>query len=374
MLRARALDGLRGWAALIVVIYHTMLCVPIFDEIATQGKSHGNWLVEQLTYTPLHFFWAGGEAVYLFFVISGFALAHQLEKIQVNRHYFISRFVRLYFPTVVSLVLAFFLWQLALLQKPSAAKIDIAGTWAKWVIPDLHDPFKLVSNLALDSLGSLNPPVWSLKVEIIFSMVAFAYVMWLKNFEYRSTVLISIGVAAIAYESDLFLIHYLAVFAIGVAIYLRMSDQSTKTIKIGRWHMPELSDEGKVRQSVWARLFTVSVICSQALWIKTSVQIWPMVHAAVMLAGIYGIVLSALYFKPLNKALIGKFSSWLGKISFSLYLVHLPIILISVYLWPNNLVALLSAALLSIAIAWLFWMGIERPIHAYSRKLRLRNN
>ena len=29
-----------------------------------------------MTYTPLHLLWAGGEAVFVFFVLSGYVLAH----------------------------------------------------------------------------------------------------------------------------------------------------------------------------------------------------------------------------------------------------------------------------------------------------------
>jgi hypothetical protein len=75
--RLPSLDGLRGVAALIVVVHHTLLTVPslsvayFLDGPAAVRGSKAWWL----SWTPLHLIWAGGEAVIVFFVLSGFVLA-----------------------------------------------------------------------------------------------------------------------------------------------------------------------------------------------------------------------------------------------------------------------------------------------------------
>ena len=73
--RITSLDGLRGAAALVVVIYHVFLvqpslAAPHLDPNAPLGAVE--WLA---TFTPLHLMWAGPEAVFVFFVLSGLVLA-----------------------------------------------------------------------------------------------------------------------------------------------------------------------------------------------------------------------------------------------------------------------------------------------------------
>lgn len=57
------IDSIRGLAALSVVISHLSLVIP------------NVYIVQKLKNTPLHIFWAGHEAVILFFILSGFVLA-----------------------------------------------------------------------------------------------------------------------------------------------------------------------------------------------------------------------------------------------------------------------------------------------------------
>ena len=63
---------------------------------------------------------------------------------------------------------------------------------------------------------------------------------------------------------------------------------------------------------------------------------------------------------------------FLGKISYSLYLVHTPVLYAACYLlygeWPIVLI-LLPILPITGALAWLFWFLIERPSIAWSRRV-----
>lgn len=64
---------------------------------------------------------------------------------------------------------------------------------------------------------------------------------------------------------------------------------------------------------------------------------------------------------PLNRVLSNRVLTWLGSISFSLYLVHMPVI-VSLRLWSLGLFGWpyqLTAFVLSIVLAWCFWFLIE---------------
>jgi peptidoglycan/LPS O-acetylase OafA/YrhL len=69
--------------------------------------------------------------------------------------------------------------------------------------------------------------------------------------------------------------------------------------------------------------------------------------------------------------------SWIGKISFSLYLIHFPLFRIFGYLHrelfkekPANFLISLFYLLPVILIAWLFFRSVEEPIHKWSKKKR----
>ena len=88
-----------------MVVHHAALTLP---SLALQNqlpdRSSPAWW---LAYTPLHLGWAGGEAVLVFFVLSGLVLA--LPHLREPRRgtwlpYYLKRAVRLYVPVAVAVV------------------------------------------------------------------------------------------------------------------------------------------------------------------------------------------------------------------------------------------------------------------------------
>ena len=75
--RDRALDGLRGVAALVVLAGHLLVSTvtPLANGILSVGTTDVSAPAWALLYTPLHVFWAGTEAVTVFFVLSGYVLS-----------------------------------------------------------------------------------------------------------------------------------------------------------------------------------------------------------------------------------------------------------------------------------------------------------
>src|SRR3569623_1763721 len=109
--RIRALDGLRGIAALVVVIHHALLIHPTRElqyEVGQRGPAMGT-AQRWFTSTPLHLVWAGGEAVLVFFVLSGLVLAlPYLNGVRAPlwERYFARGIVRRFLPGFAAVFLA----------------------------------------------------------------------------------------------------------------------------------------------------------------------------------------------------------------------------------------------------------------------------
>ena len=72
-----SLDGLRGLAALVVVVHHCLLTQPAFsDFFFSKWTTQPRTAVQGALFeTPARLVWAGYEAVILFYVLSGLVLA-----------------------------------------------------------------------------------------------------------------------------------------------------------------------------------------------------------------------------------------------------------------------------------------------------------
>lgn len=99
--RIRQLDSIRGLAALTVVLQHCLFVFPLlFND--TSGQQHF-WLLNIFKYSPLHLFWSGSQAVFLFFLLSGFVLSLPFYRAQSVSYpaFIIKRICRLYLPYIV---------------------------------------------------------------------------------------------------------------------------------------------------------------------------------------------------------------------------------------------------------------------------------
>ena len=173
--RVTALDGLRGWAALTVLANHLMQISPPIWAAFIRAP-HGPW-AHLLTWSPLHLFWAGGEAVILFFVLSGYVLAAPFwsGRGQSPAVFLIRRIFRIYPAFLVACIAA---WLLARWLPWHA----IAGTstWFNQYWRNGGPPGGLIT-AALMGFGrhlNLNPALWSLVVEMRVSLI-FPLIIWL---------------------------------------------------------------------------------------------------------------------------------------------------------------------------------------------------
>lgn len=147
--RIRTLDSLRGLAAITVVIAH------IF------GNFNYNRLIDK---SPFYFFKAAHEAVIFFFILSGYVLVYQYESKARFRYlaFLLLRVCRIYLPYIVSVFLAYFIYRII-----DYNLIDNTFFGSQWTLPvktgDMLDHIILIGNF---NTGLLNPVIWSLVHEM----------------------------------------------------------------------------------------------------------------------------------------------------------------------------------------------------------------
>lgn len=235
--RISQLDGLRGLAALTVVVHHSFLVSPVFGEEHSTVLSPSDGWKWWAKYTPLNTFWNGSLAVQIFFVLSGFVLAIPFLNQECSPSwpaYYPRRLVRLSLPVWGSVFFALVLF-LAFPRESSSTQ-----SW--WV--NRHDvplAFKPIhANLVLIPGTSWHhSPLWSLQYEVIFSLLlpAFLFVAVSLKRIWPAVVTILLLAAHWGASIDNSLLQYLPVFGIGVVLAVRrdLMDRVVRQAPPGLW-------------------------------------------------------------------------------------------------------------------------------------------
>jgi peptidoglycan/LPS O-acetylase OafA/YrhL len=342
-------DGLRGVAALCVVVFH----YHHFYLDDWQGRSD----LPALTHFPYaRFVWPiyeyGHYAVELFWVISGFVFAHvYLQRPIGMRQFWGARFARLYPLHLVMLLVVVTLQFLSM---------RTVGHWEIYGNNDLrHFLLQIVmaSNWTTLSRGlSFNGPIWSVSLEVMAYGFFFVSLIVL-----RALPLLAVGLAAlafIAYEfwpSDIPLVQpgvarCAGFFFSGVGLYVLISAQE------GRWK--QFFAFGT------ASLLVVTGICRG--------------FEDMALVGFSLLFVLGAAVLDLRKQSCPVVFSFLGRTSYSLYLVHVPMQMFVLWVadagfggtrdFVRSLWVLPVYVLISVGLAYLANRWIEVPANH-----RLRN-
>lgn len=346
--RVRELDGLRGIAALVVVVHHSFLAIPSLNGGYFDGEVRGflPWL---LTYTPLHLIWAGGEAVFVFFVLSGFVLTRPfLNARPIWVAYYPSRLLRLYLPVWLSLCFA-----LALIWMMPRA--ELSGS--RWIeAHQTHLSFReLARNFTLYAPSWINSPLWSLKWEVAFSILLPLYVVVARRLAHWwvAVALTAVGLSTLGSALGNAALTYLPIFLIGSA--MATVDWSEKN---PRWLTPS-------RRNVLLLLASVGLT---ARWWLAWLPFFETLSLPVVLSSAaLLVILVAGGSRPFGQSV----PLALGRISFSLYLVHEPIAVGLALLLPAQLTVLTPLFAIPVAMiaAMFFWRCVELPSHGLARRV-----
>lgn len=353
--RILALDGLRGIAASAVVIFH-FLCLLWPTYVPTMVSTSA-----AVTQTPIYVLWNGGFAVAVFFVLSGFVMAAAADRhgrgLLVSS---VARYLRLALPATASCLLAWF-WLQAF---PEAAQtmeavLDEPSRWLRYTrqveIGPIHHAVAdgLVVNF-VRGMSSFNNVLWTMKIELLGSLGIFVLYG-------LSTGLLRIGALLLAGGVVLLVLSnvYLA-FVLGAGVYEAHRCGAFRRLPaflppaalllglilggVGpgsheTWGLPQVPEQ----LQLGAERGLIPIFAAALL-----------IYATLMIPRLAGVLATRV---PLG----------LGRISFGLYLVHVPP-LYTVVAWAYVTGAIpfpLLTALYFVGVlimAWAFTLWIDEPL------------
>lgn len=371
--RITALDGLRGFAALVVVLHHVLLIDNWFaDSLGRYDSNTFESWKEIIYYTPLHVLFAGTEAVLVFFMLSGIVLVKAFPGFaSLKWSYFASRLTRLYLPIWGSVLFTLMLTFARPERIPAGANWWVKGNYntitAEGVLTDPNDALNLVTESALlynyTDLYSfwLNSSLWSMKVEIVASLILFVFVLGSK----RPLIFLGAFVALVSFvELDPVAYQYLKFLMFFAA---------------GAWLAVSKFRPGRL---VANALVVFAVFAFTMPWVLRG---WDHEWASEQLelyAGLLGAI--AIGFGVLGDSGFRKFLEtrplqYLGSRSYSIYLVHAPVVTLAGF-WVLNLTgSVISwfwyapfAVIAAVLLGDLFHRVVERPSLKLSRTIRKR--
>jgi peptidoglycan/LPS O-acetylase OafA/YrhL len=349
--RLIGLDGLRGIAILLVVIYHTWTCVS-GQRVLPEGSL-------------LTFLYAGSTGVTLFFVLSGFLVSLPfIKSLERGELYSLRRY------TV----------QRSLRILPPYYAVGLIGILCMQQ-PEQVLPMLLFTANGYD-LGYFSAVWWSLTTEIQFYMLVPLFFMAALS-PWRKPVLLLLAVVAVLaylavickwigpegaagfelkYQLILSGIGQAPAFAIGLFLAFTHCRHKKSTLSRGASRITIL---GLFVTLGWVLLPAARMGPESYIWHAP----WYVAPEALIWAAVIWVMLNR---EPSTVSLLdNRVTRYFGRISFSLYLVHMPVIqlILSQKQHLSLWLALLLVFVLSLMLAQLLFWLIESPFMVLKTKL-----
>ncbi|HEU0118082.1 MAG TPA: acyltransferase [Alphaproteobacteria bacterium] len=379
--RLHALDALRGIAAFIVL---TMHCYLVWPDPLHQGPP--KWL----HLTPLRVFLSGHASVILFFVLSGYVLAIPFLKGKKPPYisYVAKRFCRIYIPFAIAILLAALLYSFSMPAAETLGSYWFNHEWKNFPLT----PSIIMRHLLMTGQSNdiwLDGVIWSLADELRISIIFPLLILLCRNLRIAIFAAIAIygGTTVIlilmGYDYSLIIAHNLDItflltlrfvpfFMLGILLvkfnkpiqawFSRLN--RTKRYSLLALALIAICMPTDIRadNSILGKIFT-------SLTLQHSMEL---IIDFVLAVAAGTIIVFARHEEKFTTFLNSRIAQWLGGISYSLYLTHLPILF---FIFrgllgkvPYGLICLIVIAT-SLASATVFYMVIERPSIALGKKI-----
>jgi peptidoglycan/LPS O-acetylase OafA/YrhL len=352
------IEGLRGIAALIVCIDHFL--VAFYPNTTVLAAIHISW--QQYLYRfPLRILVGGEGAVYIFFLLSGFVLSaryfktHQASSVLVGA---VTRYFRLMIPVITSILLVYVLLKSHLFTNSDMAT-QIGDAWLStfWqfkasLASALYQGFVGVfATLPAQTEGpnAYNPVLWTMFFELIGSLFIFFLMLFFGNNQKRWLLYVLIIV--------LFLKSCFLAFICGMLLCdIYHTFLSTKIIKRSVYGL------GISFLLLILGLYSItSTPPTSMVFMGFGVENLVDLKVVTHVLGSLLIFATVWYIEPITRLLSGKSLQFLGKVSFSVYLLHF-IILGSVSCFLFKLLLPVTTYNISFLITFGLSLGVIFPV------------
>ncbi len=301
MKKLQNLEGLRGIAALIVVLFHFI--GSYYPVLVLPNSDYPNKLIEFIAKSPLNVFFNGLFSVSIFFVLSGFVLSYKFFKTEEAESIIstaFKRYIRLVIPVAFSILLIYIL-----------TKIDSENIYSIFRKPNIFDALhEGFIGCFLTGSNKYNPVVWTMYFELSGSFLVFGFclifcdkrnrifgylflmiIFWGTHyFSFLTGVLLSdLNISYGNYIKSNLIKVVLLLIALFIGSYPTLFDQKTISTTIYSFIYFNLTKNYIIYHSLGATLLLMVLVNSDNL----------------------------------NKLFSSRFFVFLGKISFSMYLIHI---------------------------------------------------
>lgn len=314
------LEGLRGFAAIMVVVYHFLQAFYLLmvNGPASGGVQHMRF-EDDLYGTPFLMPFSGTLMVAIFFVLSGFVLSigfFQSKKTSVVRKLAAKRYLRLMIPALAATLVAFALSSLIFFKQ---GVFDINGS--PWIDRRWGDDLSLLGAIKSGMFGifviddsKYNVVLWTMMYEFAGSFIVFGFLLLFgkTNNRWLAYLFLIIATANTWYLPFILGVMLADGYASGLikpGSYSKRLIVPLVVLAVFLGGFPLGGTQGTMYAAISPELLNIN-------WVKFYLTI-----AATLIVGL------VVFWRPLSELFKKPIISGVGKYTFALYLTHLPILL-----------------------------------------------
>ncbi|WP_420391633.1 acyltransferase family protein [Acuticoccus sp.] len=311
------LESLRGIAASLVVLYHAML---VF-QVGLHGEPHRTPMdVSDPALFALHALMAvfnGPNAVILFFVLSGTVLTLSLDRAgAVSGRGLVGYYVRRLFRIMPLLAFVALLAVVAHLMIAAREPLSTGTDWMQAYYR--HEPG--LGELVLNAIGwsnSLNSPTWTIRIEILASLVFPLLYVLRGSPAIVAAMLVALSALAFANLEPVRFHVFLISFYLGALIPLVAPRVEALMERVGPFAV-------------------VTVVVAAIGFAAAAERLYrPWVHVeparVLLISGAAAVLVCAVYCGIGKRLLNTRVFAFLGKVSYSVYLIHFGVLFAVAY-------------------------------------------